>query len=648
MAGAFLIGYSEGGKMSQDKEVMTLERLDHYVEEAVKAAGYEEGFGIRGCDLSLTKWWVAYARQSLKEQAENDRLGEYLFTCARLAKQAGVIVPREYVIYDADSSEDFNRRGMIRLRGELMAKRRISGVIIPSQGRLSMDPHHQLTFEKECDYYGVQVIYGDAPGGKDWASQTARLIQAQANALRVKSNRDNALGGNIARVLAGKAPSHRAPYGYTYRAEKIIEPRTGRARVLRAWWEINEIGTDEEPLWGSPAWVVRQIFIWIGDECRTAYWVANRLNELKITPPARILWAPKTVIKIVNRRCYTGRAEYNANGRVPNPNRPLGDLTLGIKRTLLRPKPEAERVAFAVPPLTTEELWKRAKQNITERGRGRGKQGKIIQALFRTRMFCPRCENPMSVLRDKRGQVFYYCRAHYCHWVKDPCRYNRFVPGTWDDEIWDEIGVMLKDDTWIERQLAEEFRQDEGLDKLIRLQQLKIKQAEDKIRKVEEGFDGGLYSLEEARKKKVDYQGIIEKARQEISCLQAQVQAQGFTRGNVDALRQELNALRERNLKEAAFEERVDLVAMLGIKVYPSEDLKSRRIACRLNLTKVAGEREQNDFAKVTFGGPVGIRTGSDKRKLSSKSSTLYHVRLSSRDSNQLDEGEFYPENSIY
>ncbi|MBI2287400.1 MAG: hypothetical protein HYU83_00095 [Chloroflexi bacterium] len=74
---------------------------------------------------------------------------------------------------------------------------------------------------------------------------------------------------------------------------------------------------------------------------------------------------------------------------------------------------------------------------------------------------------------------------------------------------------------------------------------------------------------------------------------------QGFSRGDAEALRQELRGLRERNLKEATFEEKVDLVAMLGIKVYPSEDLKSRRIVCRLNLKKVVGEREQNDFAKV-------------------------------------------------
>ena len=215
----------------------------------------------------------------------------------------------------------------------------------------------------------------------------------------------------------------------------------------------------------------------------------------------------------------------------------------------------------------------------------------------------------MSVLRGKRGEVFYYCRAHYCPWIKDPCRYNRFVPGTWDNEIWDELDVMLKDDAWIEQHLAVELRQDEGLEKQIRLHQLKTRQAEDKIRKVEEGFDGGLYSLEEARKKKLDYQDVIEKEIQEISRLQAQIETQGLSRGDAEVLRQELKALRERNLKEATFEERVDLVAMLGIKVYPSEDLKSRRIVCRLNLKKVVGEREQNDFAKVMFGGAEGTRT---------------------------------------
>ena len=596
--------------MVQIAGIMSKERLDRYVMEAAKAAGYEEEFGIARCDLSLNHWWVAYNRQSTREQSENDRLGEYLLTCARLAKQNSGIVPKEYVIYDSESSEDLNRPGMTWLRKELIPGRRIAGIVIPFQGRLSADPLHQLAFERECAYYGVQVIYGDAPGGEDWGSQTTRLIQAQANALRVKCNRDNALAGNIARVMAGKAPAHRAAYGYAYRTEKIIEPRTGRAKVLRAWWEMDELGPDGEPVWGSPAWVVIQIFNWLGDEGRTAYWAASKLNELGIRPPYRTSWAPKTIIKMAGRKCYTGKAEYNANGRVPNPERPLGDLTLGIKRTLIRPKPEGEKVTFEVPALITEARWLRANNNLRDRGRGRGKQGKRIRALLRTRMLCPRCRKPMAVLR-KRGseQVYYYCRAHYCPWIKDPCTYNRFVPGTWDDEIWEEICAMLSNDAWLERQLTTELSQSADLEKLIRVEQLKISQTKLRISKVQDGWEKGFYTPEEVQTKLAEHRQAITRAESEIGKLREQMANRGLGLAEVELLRQELKALRDRNLQEATFEERADLIARLGIKVIPSEDLRSRKIFCRFSLAEVNQEREQAGFAKVTFGGEGGTRT---------------------------------------
>jgi len=40
-----------------------------------------------------------------------------------------------------------------------------------------------------------------------------------------------------------------------------------------------------------------------------------------------------------------------------------------------------------------------------------------------------------------------------------------------------------------------------------------------------------------------------------------------------------------------------------GIKIIPSEDLKSRRICCNLNLKNAGGKEDDNGFKKVTFGG---------------------------------------------
>ena len=39
--------------MNPDIEVMSQERLDHYIDEAARVADYVQGFGIRGCDLVM-------------------------------------------------------------------------------------------------------------------------------------------------------------------------------------------------------------------------------------------------------------------------------------------------------------------------------------------------------------------------------------------------------------------------------------------------------------------------------------------------------------------------------------------------------------------------------------------------------------------
>ena len=63
---------------------------------------------------------------------------------------------------------------------------------------------------------------------------------------------------------------------------------------------------------------------------------------------------------------------------------------------------------------------------------------------------------------------------------------------------------------------------------------------------------------------------------------------------NLDAMVAELNALRTKNLDEANFNEKQEVVARLGIKLYPSEDLESLRVKCQLNL-EPTGTRPSGD-----------------------------------------------------
>ena len=168
---------------------------------------------------------------------------------------------------------------------------------------------------------------------------------------------------------------------------------------------------------------------------------------------------------------------------------------------------------------------------------------------------------------------------------------------------------MMSSGAWLEQQVVTELSQSEHLEKLIRLEQLKISQAGLRISKVQDGWEKGFYTPEEVQIKLTEQRELIARRESEIARLRGQMADRGLSSIEAELLRHELKALRDRNLQESTFEERAELIAKLGIKILPSEDLKSRKIFCRLNLAQANEGREQTSFAKVTFGGAEGNRT---------------------------------------
>ncbi|MBI2846262.1 MAG: recombinase family protein [Chloroflexi bacterium] len=570
---------------TQTIEVITERQLDKYIVEAAKAAGYEKGFGVRGCDLSQSIWWAAYCRQSLDQQAKNNRLIEYFLSLATMARDHGVVVPREYVFYDHETGEHLDRSHMRFLRHELAHKKRILGIMFADIRCLSREPAPQQVFERECEILGVRLLFGDAPSGMDVGSQFARSALTFSNKLaRLATNR-NARAGNIGRVLKGWAPSCKAAYGYTYRRDAEIG-HDGRIQIKRAWWELNSLGPDDQPLPGSPADTVVKIFNWIGNEGRSVHWVAKRLNEMGLKGASGGFWAQDSVRYLMLNHCYTGQHKYNANSRVPNPKRPLGDITGAVRRTLIRAKPAGEAVSFNVPPLISEELWLRANHAVRERGRGRGKEGRAISALLRNQIFCPRCGKPLVLKRHGRTDRFYYLCSRLDHASQTHCSYHRFIPDSWDNAVWDCVQAMLMQDGWLEDQLSVIEKQSQGIEKLAKLERLKIVQAQTKIEKVREGFEGGLYGLDEAKSRIKAFQETIEKSERETGRL-AGLASGRIPAVNIDVLRKQLKVIAEENLSKANFAEKKDIISKLGVRVYPSEDLKAMRIRCSLDFSNV-------------------------------------------------------------
>ncbi len=88
-------------------------------------------------------WWAAYCRQSLDQQSHNNRLPEYLLTLAKMAKDQGVTVPREYIFYDHETGEHLDRPEMMFIRHNLVGKRKIVGILFADLRCLSREPAPQ-------------------------------------------------------------------------------------------------------------------------------------------------------------------------------------------------------------------------------------------------------------------------------------------------------------------------------------------------------------------------------------------------------------------------------------------------------------------------------------------------------------------------
>ena len=80
-----------------------------------------------------------------------------------------------------------------------------------------------------------------------------------------------------------------------------------------------------------------------------------------------------------------------------------------------------------------------------------------------------------------------------------------------------------------------------------------------------------------------------------MQCLRDSTKPAAFGPADAEAIREKLKAFRNRNLYEATFEEKLDIISKLGIKVYPSEDLTSIRVLCELNLEQLQADKQNLD-----------------------------------------------------
>jgi len=154
--------------------------------------------------------------------------------------------------------------------------------------------------------------------------------------------------------------------------------------------------------------------------------------------------------------------------------------------------------------------------------------------------------------------------------------------------MWDCLFALLKQPEWVYQQISKQETGGniEELQKRIRVEQQKIERSQYKIRRIQEGYeaDPPVYTADEVKEKIGIYRDLISRAETEIHRLHEIVEQKAITRQTREEALKILESLRDTNLEKASFDEKRDLVAKLGIKVYPSEDGKIVRISSTLQF----------------------------------------------------------------
>ncbi|MFC1930249.1 zinc ribbon domain-containing protein, partial [Chloroflexota bacterium] len=253
-------------------------------------------------------------------------------------------------------------------------------------------------------------------------------------------------------------------------------------------------------------------------------------------------------------------------------------------------KPESEWAKFEVPSLAPERLWHQANLNLAERGRGKGKGGKQIDALVRGRIYCPSCNRLMSIYRDSnyRNLIYYICTSRSQGWKHKRCRINSLRIDRIDNVVWDCIYALLKQPEWVYQELSKQESDGnvEELQKRIRLEQQKVDRIQYKIRRIQDGYeaDPPVYITGEVNEKMGVYRNSISHAEMEIHRLEDIMGQKATNKQTKEEALQILGSIRDTNLENASYDEKRNLIAKLGIKVYPSEDGKVVRISSTLQF----------------------------------------------------------------
>lgn len=253
--------------------------------------------------------------------------------------------------------------------------------------------------------------------------------------------------GILLAVQNGNYIGQRAPYGY----KKVAYKEKGR--ICRTLEPIPE-----------QAEAVRAVFEMYRDGYGT-FKIADKLDEMKYTPPEGKRWSRETVVKMLTNVHYIGKVKWQQNKTVHKV----------VDGAILKKRPTAEEYLIFEgkhPAIIDQELWEAVKDKLGKNPRNK-KETELYNPLAGL-MFCKRCGRAMKAqkFQNTRKDGGPRCAPRYTCYDRKRCG----VGSATMDEVLDEVVKILA-----EAIQDFEVRIDNGVDDSAEIHRRLIERLEKKL-----------------------------------------------------------------------------------------------------------------------------------------------------------------------
>ncbi len=126
----------------------------------------------------------------------------------------------------------------------------------------------------------------------------------------------------------------------------------------------------------------------------------------------------------------------------------------------------------------------------------------------------------------------------------------------------------------------------------LRLAEYQIAQAESGITKIQQAYESNspLYTAEEATRRIAECRDRVLKTKRRKEELETSLQKITRDAQSLEQTREALARLHLENVRNATFKEKVRVIEILNVKVYPSENMDHIGVTCAVNLAGIEDE----------------------------------------------------------